>query len=149
MGKFPHNNEWCVVTEPLKRVPQKNWEHGDCGLACVAMVAKVPYEYALEAFRNLEGKAKTKSFYTSHKNLEEMLAALGHLTKRFRFQSWHSITHHAIVKVNVKKSGSWHWVVYDVGRKSPVVHDPKPGKRKLIQDFRGLKASGYYIAVLA
>src|SRR3546814_3737679 len=92
------------------------WEHGDCGLACVAMVAGVPYERALEAFRSLDGQKTTKNFYTNHKQVEAMLKYLGHKSERIRFQSWHSISQNAIVKVNAKKSGSWHWVVYDSGR---------------------------------
>ncbi len=113
------------------------------------MVARVPYECALEAFRSLDGKRSTTSFYTDHKQVEAMLKYLGHTTERALFSSWHSITQHAIVKVNVKNSGSWHWVVYDAGRSFAAVHDPKPGKRKIIRDFRGLKARGYYIALLA
>lgn len=110
----------------LKRVPQRDWEHGDCGLACVAMLAGVPYEDALAAFRNLAGEATTKSFYTNHRQVEAMLHSLGVATERIRFRSWRAIGTHAIVKVNVKKSGNWHWVVFDHGRAVPTVHDPKP-----------------------
>ena len=136
------------MTNPLKRVPQRDWEHGDCGIACVAMVANVPYERALRAFRRIEGKESTSSFYTNHTHVEQMLANLGKKTERIRFSSWRDIEHHAIVKVNLKKSGGWHWVAFDAGRQQATAHDPKPGKRKLIQDFRGLKGSGYYIAVV-
>jgi len=112
------------------------------------MVAGVKYEQALEAFRALDGKAKTKKFGTEHRHVTKMLDHLGISTQRIRFRSWRQIKHHAIVKVNVKKSGSWHWVVFDAGRPYPAVHDPKPWKREIIKDFRGLKGSGEYIAVL-
>lgn len=133
--------------QALKRIPQRDWDNGDCGLACVAMVARVPYEKALHAFRKLKGKGTTENFHTTHSQLQEMLAHLGHKTERFRFKSWRSIEHHAIVKVNLKRSGSWHWVAFDAAREFATAHDPKPGKRKLIRDFRGLKASGFYIAI--
>lgn len=133
--------------EPLRRVAQRNWDAGDCGLACVAMVGKAPYEKVLAAFRKLPGKAQASSFYTGHHHLEKMLVMLGCSTRRFRFTSWSKIEHHAIVKVNLKKNGTWHWVVYDAGRPYSAVHDPKPCKRRIIRDFRGLKASGYYIAI--
>lgn len=133
--------------EPLRRVAQRNWDAGDCGLVCVAMVGKVPYEKVLATFRKLPGKDKTSSFYTGHHHLEKMLKMLGYPTRRLRFTSWHEIEHHAIVKVHLKKNGTWHWVVYDAGRPYPAVHDPKPRKRRIIRDFRGLRASGHYIAV--
>lgn len=137
------------MKESLKRISQRDWPHGDCGLACVAMTARTRYEDALDAFRKLDGKARTKSFYTNHRHIEKMLFSLGYTTKRFRFQSWRAIEHNAIVKVNPNKSGNWHWVVFDADRAYPAVHHPKPGKRKIICDFRGLKGNGYYIAVVA
>ena len=137
------------MLKSLRRVPQRDWDNGDCGLACVAMVAGVSYEQALEAFRTLDRKGKTNKFYTKHCHVSKMLGHLGLSTKRIRFQSWREIEHHSIVKVNVKKSGTWHWVVFDAGRTYPAVHDPKPGKRKIVRDFRGLKGSGEYIAVTA
>lgn len=76
-----------------------------------------------------------------------MLKFLGMSTYRLRFRSWREITTHAIVKVNVRANGSWHWVVHDAGRRCPAVHDPKPWKRRLITDFRGLRSSGAYIAL--
>ena len=136
------------MIKSLRRVHQRDWEHGDCGIACVAMVANVPYEVALNAFRKIDGKESTKSLYTNHQHIEQMLSNLGKKTTRIRFKSWHEIKLHAVVKVNPKKSGGWHWVVYDAGRASPAVHDPKPGKRKIVRDFRGLNGNGYYIAIV-
>jgi hypothetical protein len=52
------------------------------------------------------------------------------------------------VKVNVDSSYFWHWVAFDAGRAYPAAYDPKPEKRKVIRDFRGLKGSGYYIALI-
>ena len=131
----------------LRRVPQRNWDAGDCGLACVAMVSRKPYEEVLEAFHKLPGKPESTSFYTGHKHLEKMLEILGYKTQRLRFKSWREIIHHAIVKINLKKNGNWHWVVFDAGRTYLAVHDPKPWKCKIIRGFRGLRASGHYIAI--
>lgn len=133
--------------QSLRRVAQRNGDAGDCGLACVAMVSRKPYEEVLQAFRKLPGKSRTSSFYTGHRHLEMILKILGCTTQRIRFTSWHEIEHHAIVKVNLKKNGNWHWVIFDAGRPYRAVHDPKPWKRKIIRDFRGLKAGGNYIAV--
>ncbi|VUM19312.1 cysteine peptidase family C39 domain-containing protein [Stenotrophomonas maltophilia] len=132
----------------LRRVHQRDWNNGDCGIACVAMLARVSYEEALEAFRTLPGKAKGTSFFTTHTDIAQMLAQFSIATKRVSFRSWRAIDRHAIVKVNPYQSGRrWHWVVLDAGRDELVVHDPTPGKTHLIRDFRGLKGSGHFIAV--
>jgi len=59
------------------------------------------------------------------------------------------IKSHAIVKVNLKSTGEWHWVVYDAGRRYRAVHDPAPGKRHVIKEFRGrgLRGSGKFLEV--
>ncbi|MHB8255245.1 MAG: cysteine peptidase family C39 domain-containing protein [Acidiferrobacter sp.] len=135
------------LIQPLRRVAQRHWDAADCGIACVATMARVPYDTALLAFRELPGRRRSRSFYTRHGELESMLEFLGVSTYRLRFRSWREIPTHAIVKVNVRANGSWHWVVYDAGRRCRVVHDPKPSKRRLITDFRGLRGSGAYIAL--
>lgn len=138
----------AIILRPLVRVPQRDWDNGDCGLACVAMITGESYEDVLAQFRKLPGKAETFNFQTYHRDLEAMLHS-GQFrisTKRVKFISMRSIHGHAIVKVNVQKRGSWHWIVVDGGRRHPVIHDPRPGKRSLITDFRGLKGSGYYIS---
>ena len=91
----------------------------------------------------------TKDFRTRHHELITMLALLGCPATKVKFRSWREISGHAIVKVNSRKDGNWHWVVYDGGRRDRVVHDPKPGKRGLVRDLRGLKGSGFYVAVQA
>ena len=131
----------------LRRIAQRDWENGDCGVACVAMVTRRRYSSALKAFRRLPQKAGSPKFYTFHKDLETMLRALKHRSERQRFRSWRNIDQHAIVKVNVRANGNWHWVVFDAGRSIATVHDPKPGKNYLITDFRGLKGSGEYLKV--
>ena len=133
---------------PLNRVAQRDWERGDCGLACVAAIADKKYETLLADFRALPGKARVEYFFTRHKDLQALLLKHGYETERRRFRSWRKITGHAIVKVNLKNDKNWHWVVHDGGRQQQVAHDPKPGKRKLITDFRGLRGSGYYLAVM-
>jgi ABC-type bacteriocin/lantibiotic exporter with double-glycine peptidase domain len=136
--------------KPIKRVAQRDWDHGDCGIACIAMLAGVSYKDALAAFRKLGGKkATTKVFGTVHKDIQEMLLSLGVITKQIRFKSMREIEGHAIVAVNRRKLGGWHWVVLDGGRPYAVVHDPKPWKREMVRDFRGLKGYGNYISLVA
>ncbi|MBA0100575.1 hypothetical protein CR920_19790 [Stenotrophomonas indicatrix] len=111
------------------------------------MVAGVTYEEALIAFKALPGRKEASNYYTTHREIEQMLAHFNVRTSRMKFDSWRALSVHSIVKVNPDKSGrSWHWVVFDAGRAEAVIHDPKPGKRHLIRDFRGLRGNGYLIA---
>ena len=132
---------------PLRRVVQRDFDAGDCGIACVAMLTGRPYEDVLSVFRRLPGKATTARLYTSHKDLQQILTTFNIKTYKERFKSWAHLTGHVIVKVNVKNDNTWHWIVRDGGRSRPVAHDPKPGKRRLIIQFRGLKGSGYVLRV--
>ncbi len=136
-----------MKTNLIKRVAQKKWEKGDCGIACVAMVAWVKYEVALRAFQKVRGIANPKNYYTFHADIQAMLSQLGIQSQRKRFKQMRKIPGHAIVKVNLRQNNTWHWVVFDAGRQCLVVHDPKPGKNYLITDFRGLKGSGTYILI--
>ena len=131
----------------LRRIAQRDWKNGDCGIACVAMVTRRPYSTALRVFRSLPQKADSPTLYTLHKDLERMLRTLKHRSERGRFRSWRNIDQPAIVKVNARANGNWHWVVFDAGRSIATVHDPKPGKNYLITDFRGLKGIGEYLKV--
>lgn len=135
------------MSHQIKRVPQRDWDNGDCGIACVAMVARVPYFIALAEFRKLKGKETTNDFRTRHHHLVKMLDSLGVSARLRRFWSLRAIETSAIVKVNETASGDWHWVVLDCSRLNAVIHDPKPGKNFLIRDFRGLKGNGQYILV--
>jgi hypothetical protein len=67
---------------PLKRISQRYLEQGDCGLASVAMIAGVPYEKSLGAFRKIKGKELTENFYTSHRQIEKMLKHLSGTSRR-------------------------------------------------------------------
>jgi ABC-type bacteriocin/lantibiotic exporter with double-glycine peptidase domain len=133
---------------PIRRVPQKDWEHNDCGIACVAMVTRRTYSAVLQKFRKLFPKKATALDYsTCHKDVEALVRKLGSKSHRRHFRGWREMSGLAIVKVNAKTNGEWHWVVYDGGRESATVHDPKPWKRALITDFRGLRGSGHYLRV--
>ena len=116
------------------------------------MVTGTPYEEALAQFRRLPGMATKSTFYTGHSHLIKMLRALKFRAEKVHFKSWMAMKDlktHAIVKVNLKSNGEWHWVVYDAGRPHRAAHDPKPGNRAVIRDFRGrgLRGSGYFISV--
>lgn len=119
----------------MKRIQQKSMEHADCGVACVAMLAGCSYQQAFDAF----GFAKNQGeFYTRHHHLISALEKLGCAVKRKRFSSWRGIKGAAIVAVNHKKDGCWHWVAFD----GKAILDPKPTRLVRKMDYRGLRGRG-------
>lgn len=83
----------------------------DCGVACVAMVARVSYERAFDALDFPDGARK---FYTSRGQLGEALNMLGFAVHRKWYRSWDEIPGCAIVPVNHRcNRRNFHWVVYD------------------------------------
>lgn len=134
------------MTQVLRRVAQREYKKGDCGLACVATITGTSYLRVLEEFRRLPKRRNDEEFYTTHSELQAMLRKLGWRSRRRQFAGFRNLVGHAIVKVNPRKDRTWHWVVFDGGRGVPTVHDPKPGKRRLIRDFRGIRGHGQYVS---
>lgn len=132
----------------MRRIAQRYFEYGDCGVACVAMISGVSYERAYKEAVALGLRSKHGDFYTRHYQLEELLRKLGrHEFTRIRFTTMREVITPAIVKVNPRESGRyWHWVVVFEDRGGRMVLlDPKPGKASRITSFRGYKGAGYYL----
>lgn len=110
----------------------------DCGVACVAMVARASYELAFDA---LDFPEEAKKFYTSRSQLTEALEKLGFMAQRKWFRSWEEIPGCAIVPVNHRcNRRNFHWVVYD----GKAVLDPyakRPANARC-------HASGWYLLVV-
>ena len=55
-----------------------------------------------------------KSFYTTSRQLQELLTVLGAESKKYRsISKWRSMPDCAIARVNYNdKTGNWHWVVF-------------------------------------
>jgi len=122
----------------MRRVQQQSFEHADCGVACVAMLASCSYQQAFEVF----GFAEDQSvFFTRHHHLISALEKLGCAVKRKQFRSWREISGCAIVAVNRSQDGYWHWVAFD----GEAVIDPLPGKAGRKTGFLGLRGAGQYL----
>jgi ABC-type bacteriocin/lantibiotic exporter with double-glycine peptidase domain len=128
----------------LRRVKQRQFEKGDCGVACVAMIIGKPYEEVKRAFRE-RGLVSDGEYFTCHKDLIAVLEGFGCTVKRRKFSSWRSVRFPAIVKVNVRAGNYWHWVVLAGDRR---ILDPKPGSPEVVTDFRGRKGKGQYLHVV-
>lgn len=123
----------------IRRVRQR--KGSDCGVSCVAMVAGVSYQKAFNAFGFMKGQ---KTFYTSHKKLEEALSKLGCEVQRRRFVSWDDISGCAILPVNHRcKRLNFHWIVFN----GTDVLDPNPKRPSRQKYFVRYRASGNYVLV--
>lgn len=103
----------------MKRVIQK--DASGCGIACVAMVAGVPYDRVMKVAASLSLFKGRKGFYTFPSELVALLAAFG-IKSRFRWHPWRwsTLTSLSIAGIHYRESDrSWHWVVY--------VPDPQGG----------------------
>lgn len=121
----------------IKRIFQRR--KNDCGVACVAMVARVSYEQAFDALDFPEG---TKKFYTSRNQIIEALGKFGILMQRKWFRSWEEIPGCAIVPVNHRcNRKNFHWVVYD-GKAVLEPYAKRPESARCL-------ASGWYLLVVA
>ena len=136
---------------PLRLVRQTREEVADCGIACVAMVVPAPYGKVKELFDRF-GLRKEKNgevtYYSEHRHLIRVLRRLGKKSIQKRtFTRMRSIDGQAIVKVNVRKDGHWHWIVFDGLRRKPAVLNPDRETTGVRTDFRGLKGVGKYLLV--
>ena len=130
----------------MKHIKQHHPERADCGIACLAMVADVPYQVALEAMfecgiTRLDGK-----LYTRPKHLVIAAGHLGIQCSSAKFSGWRPFVQLAIVKVNLDSENYWHWVVLSNDKQGPFVFDPGSDKVK-IRDFRSFRHAGRCILV--
>tara|TARA_R110000782_G_scaffold132359_5_gene224394 strand:+ start:48980 stop:49372 length:393 start_codon:yes stop_codon:yes gene_type:complete len=112
----------------MRRIKQRYGD--DCGIACVAMVAGVPYAQAAEKF----SLKPNGSRLTNTKDLITALRLLGVSVEGDHLEPlpkqsyrWRAALREdecvAILKSPTRKNGKWHWRVYDPVRDRVV--DPK------------------------
>lgn len=118
----------------MKTIKQKNLN--DCGVACVAMLARVDYQDAFDAIHPT-GRSKL----THTKDLHVALERLGRkpLTKTrigFRSKAPDDLNNDALIFVKMGKKGKrgGHWIVWDA--KAKKLRDPdRPEKPYLIKGY--------------
>jgi hypothetical protein len=98
----------------MRRVQQKN--ESDCGVACVAMLARVSYD---EAYTAVYGEGRKG--LTSSGKLRATLTKLGRPPVEGRMVSkgtrtLSSLPHDALLKVQPLKCSTKHWVVWEKKR---------------------------------
>jgi ABC-type bacteriocin/lantibiotic exporter with double-glycine peptidase domain len=130
----------------IQRVQQGD-EKG-CGIACVAMVSGKTYRQAKRFFLKKVFLPTDRKPHTRHYQLRHALRKLGIATEKRLFRKWRLIESLSIVPINRRSDTGWHWVVFVPNGIRPYILDPIPGKWQRRYDFRGMKARGYYIAVV-
>lgn len=128
----------------MQRVEQRQFENGDCGVACVAMITGKPYEEVELAFQK-RGLVSDGNYFTVHKDLIGVLESFGCVVQRRKFNSWQTVRFPAIVKVNVRTGNYWHWVVLAGEHR---ILDPKPGSPEVVTHYRGRDGAGQYLHVM-
>jgi hypothetical protein len=123
----------------VRRVPQL--DKTGCGVACVASVAGVSYA---KARRLMFGSSPGS--YTDTGDLRSALrkhgVKVGPRLIPLRTRSYFDLAHHAILKVNVKRSsGYWHWVVWDAVRRRLIDPRQPPYKRLRAVSFLKIEFS--------
>ena len=106
----------------MRQIKQKDaW---GCGVACVAMVAGVDY---LAAKAVVHGKRGVDGTWTRDLivALEHFDITVGNRLIPFGNRNFRDLKIDAIMKVGLKKSGAWHWVVWDLANGS--IRDPHDG----------------------
>jgi len=130
----------------IRRVKQE--DKNGCGIACVAMVTGKTYTQAKRYFEESVFLPKDKKPHTRHYQLRRALENFGIITEKRPFRHWRSIEINAIVPINRRRDGGWHWVVLVPNGVRHYILDPAPRKGRRRYDFRGIKARGFYIAIL-
>jgi ABC-type bacteriocin/lantibiotic exporter with double-glycine peptidase domain len=131
----------------IKCIEQKD-EYG-CGIACFAMVTRKTYPQAKRFFLDYVFLPADRKPHTRHYQLRRALWKLRIATEKKAFRNWRSIESISIVPINRREDNGWHWVVFVPDNTRPYILDPAPGKGRRRYDFRGMKARGQYIAIIA
>ncbi len=126
-----------------------------CGIACVAMVADLPYQKVKDVLMELKGwKKPDRQLYTRAKtHLDPLLKKLGIQFELKKSRGWDDIQGVCLLGVN-RDEGYFHWVVVikDSGRflildpaYGEVIQWVKPGRKKYVHSTK--KSTHVYLPI--
>ncbi len=124
--------------QPIKRVVQK---HDDgCGMACVAMLAGVSYWVACETIFGSH-----QSDATSLADVRCALMDFGVQTPEHMTPFWDAdytqLRNHALLALDPRPNGQWHWAVWDAMRRRIVDPLKTPSKQPVVVGFLELSST--------
>lgn len=130
----------------MRRITQKTGT--SCGVACVAMLARLSYRDAFKLGVALWGKEYwVESHRTDISELRMMLARLGwRLGRKVRCENWHRVPPGTLAAVQWNQTkDAWHWVVTATDAEGLFVFDPRATvKQKRRRDFKKLPIAWYH-----
>ena len=131
---------------PMKRVVQQTGT--SCGVACVAMLARLSHREAFAAaLATWELESWDKPHGTDSAELREILAELGwRLGRMVKCRTWRKIPPGALVAVQRKaKTDEWHWVVSGEDAKGKFFFDPRKNVKAIRRrEFDKVPPSWYH-----
>ena len=121
------------MEDAVRRIVQR--DKTGCGVACVAMVVGASYAIVRGVMAD-----DRSTIYANTKDVVKALRHFGADLPRDRLvvlrgRNFRRLEYDAILKVNVRKDGHWHWVVWDA--KKQRVLDPKR------RPYRTIRATSY------
>lgn len=126
--------------------------HTSCGVACVAMLARLSYRDAFRVGTELWTRQSWEGNYrTDAAELRAMLAEVGwRLGRKVRCKTWRKIPSGALVAVHKKRNNGWHWVVSDSDDEGPFFYDPRKSvKTCRRRDFQSVPPAWYHRVYLS
>jgi len=135
---------------PIRRVIQPNGT--SCGLACVAMLTRLPFRDILRCAKELwEPGAWDAAHYTDAADLRCILKALGwRMGREVPGTDFSKVPHGSIAAIHKRERSNghtyWHWVVVVHGRGGlPEVLDPRASvKAARRTDLKGIRLHAYH-----
>lgn len=119
-----------------------------CGIACIAMLARISYNRALAVAKDLyeEGTwSEKKSHRTNIEDIRYILDELGwKLGRKMPTTDWEKVPPGCLVAVQLKK-GNWHWVVSAEDDDGLFFFDPRKAvKAAKRRDFGRVPVAWYH-----
>jgi Peptidase C39 family len=145
-GRLTEGANRTMAASRIRRVVQE--DETDCGIACIATLTGRSYHYVARLIRRRVLRKTNGVAYTRHRDLQRALRLMGFRSLKVWFHTWRTVHSPAIVPTRrTLDRRYWHWVVLRGDGRARRLIDPAPGSRRLVHDFRGYRARGYYIAV--
>lgn len=130
----------------LRRIVQKTGT--SCGLACVAMLARLSFREVETLAREVLPKVFAETHQRTYaKDLRKLLAILGwRLGRKVKCRTWKRVPPYALVAMQWKRlEDRWHWVVSSEDEAGPCFLDPRKQVKALRRrDFKQARPSWYH-----
>jgi ABC-type bacteriocin/lantibiotic exporter with double-glycine peptidase domain len=130
---------------PIRRITQQTGT--SCGIACVAMLARISYREAFRAGIECYDKEHWSGTHrTTIGELRDILASLGwRLGRKVATTDWKKVPEGCLVAVHWKEEQGWHWVVTSEDDDGAFFFDPRKSVKAYgRRDFKKVPVAWYH-----